>query len=233
VYSETNSLLFRIVRRAWIVLLTLAIVVGVVSWMLYTAPTDYRTTVLLAVHPDPTLSSADMLRAQDLVSNSSLMFSYADVFNSPLIENQALEGSGIPAHRRSDYSARTTVEPDSSVLRVTVEGPDRDAVALLAQQVAQRGDEASREIFPLFQIRPLMDDDIRVTAVTLSWTRTLLLAAVVGLIVGVLAAFWLDSLLAYRARGAATRTSAHVETSPGGHAQSPGAVLTGVTDSRR
>jgi capsular polysaccharide biosynthesis protein len=203
-WNDTNSLVIRVLRRWWVLLLVVPLVVGLASWHTLTTTDRFRTTILLAVGPDTSLPPADITRAADVLGNETMMPTFADIVSSPRVTEQAKADIQLPLERYDRYDVRVTVEPDSSVLRVAVEGPGEQTTQRLAQALPRAAEPVVLEAYPVFRLHSLEAGGGSTAIVSLSWVRTLLLACAIGLGVGILAALWVDSLIEYR-RNAAGR----------------------------
>ncbi len=180
------------------VVIILGIVMGLAVQQVLSSPDRYRSTALVVASPQRNLQGAEYLRALDLVSGAEVKATYADLFSSSLVVDPAMDAAGIDEDSRSEYRVRVTTEPESSILRIVTEGPDRQNVIALNEAVEASGTQVGGDLYPLFQITSLEAARGDAAVVSLSWFRALVLAGVIGLGLGVLVALWVDSLLQYR-----------------------------------
>lgn len=197
-WNDVNALVFRLLKRWWIVLGITAIVVAGAGWRVSDTPEQYRTTTMIVVSPNPDLEPSEILRAHDLLSNEMVMGTYSDVLASPRVVNEAMQASSPTTGRWTGYEVSVVAEPDSNVMRLTVEGPDRDAVESLTKNVRDQGGLVLTQLFSIFVIESLSSAEPVAELVSLPLTKALVFALVLGLGLGSLIAVWFDSLVQYR-----------------------------------
>jgi capsular polysaccharide biosynthesis protein len=197
-FEDANALVFRLLRRWWMVALVALAVIAAASLWIADTPPRYRATSLLAVGPNIGLEQSALLHVSDLLNNPTVIATYADVLGSPLVVDQAKGIAEIPQSDLADYTAQVTSEPDSAVLRITVEGSDRTLVERFSDGMKTSSQKVSNEQYPIYTLNSLESGTAGAVEVNLSWLRTLVLAGAVGVGLGILAALWLDAALALR-----------------------------------
>lgn len=202
-WNDINTLVYRLAHRWWIVALIVALVLAGAIWRVAAAEDTYRTTTLIVVSPNPDLEPSEILRAHDLLSNDMVMGTYADVLTSPLVVNDAMQSVSPSTGRWTGYDVSVVTEPDSNVMRLTVEGPDKDAVEALTKAVRDQGNVVMTRLFSIFVIESLSSAEPNAEHVSLPWTTALAFALILGLGLGTLVAVWFDSLMQYRGNAAA------------------------------
>lgn len=212
-WNDVNAVILRVLRRWWIVLSVLVIVVGTTFWGLSESLDRYQTTTLMVVGPNIDLEPSEVLRVADLLGSNMVMSTYADVMASPRVVANGMVAVAPENEDWSDYDVRVVQEPDSNVLRMVVEGPDGEMTEALAAAVMAEGQATLGELFPIYSISPLSAGDPQAYLISLPWARTLGISGGIGLGLGVLLALWLDSLLLYR------RSSLGIASRGGGASQ--------------
>ncbi|HEX5164850.1 MAG TPA: Wzz/FepE/Etk N-terminal domain-containing protein [Thermomicrobiales bacterium] len=197
-WNDVNAIILRVLRRWWIVLGIVAIVVGATFWGLSSSLDRYQSTTLMVVGPNVDMEPSEVLRVADLLGSNMVMSTYADVMSSPKVVASGMVEVDPARENWSDFEVRVVQEPDSNVLRMIVEGPDAATTASLAAAVQSNGQEALAELFPIYSISPLDAGAPQAYLISLPWVRTIGISVVIGLGLGVLLALWFDSLLAYR-----------------------------------
>ena len=197
-FEDAGSTLGRLLRRWWVIALVTLLVVGLASWWASSEPVRYRATAMMVLGPNPTLEQAELLRVADLINNKAVVATYTDVLGSPKVVDAAKGSLGLSASARDRYTARVTSEPDSNVIRITVEGPRRATVEQFAQAMQDSSLAATSELYPLYALTSLQSGGVFSTRASLSLPRTLLLAVVIGGGLGILAALWVDAVLSSR-----------------------------------
>lgn len=197
-WNDVNAVILRVLRRWWIVLSILVVVVGVTFWGLSGSLDRYQTTSLMVVGPNVDLEPSEVLRVADLVGSNMVMATYADVMSSPKVVAGGMVNVAPEKSDWADYEVRVVQEPDSNVLRMIVEGPDAALTEALAAAVQVEGQATLGELFPIYTITSLDASAPQAYVISLPWARTIGIAVGIGLGLGVLLALWFDSLLLYR-----------------------------------
>lgn len=197
-WNDLNALFFRLLRRWWIVAGITIVVLALAGARVSSSPDRYRTTTMLLIGPNVEMEASEVLRAADLVSRGTVAATFADVLASPLVVNPAMSSVTSDFSQWSRYDVRVVNEPDSSVLRLIVEGPTSDDVRALTNAIRAQSSVAMSQLLPIYTISPLYTSEASPELVSLPWVRALGLALVVGLTLGSLVALWYDSLLQYR-----------------------------------
>lgn len=197
-WNDVNAIVLRILRRWWIIVSVLVIVVGASFLGLSDSLDRYETTTLMVVGPNTDMEASEVLRVADLVGRNVVMATYADVMASPKVVAAGMVASDPTRSDWSAYEVRVVQEPDSNVLRMIVEGSDADLTAALTANVQSEGAATLAELFPIYSITPLNAGEPQAYLISLPWMRTIGIAVGIGLGLGVLLALWLDSLLAFR-----------------------------------
>lgn len=116
----------------------------------YNATPMYRARAQFLVSPGPTIlagESDDLVRSIEALDKRSIVATYAEILGSGMIFDETLSALQIDRSTVSDYDRSAVVLPDASVLELTVEGPNPEVAALLANQV---GDQAIDRIKGLY-----------------------------------------------------------------------------------
>ena len=188
--------LFR--RRWWLIPLTALVAAVIILAVNLTQAPRYRTSARFLVVPAPLEDPGDLVDSTEALNRPAVATTYAEVFNSPTLQQHAAATTGAVGF--NNYAFSTVVLPESSVLQLSVRGPDpavaQDlANALGAEVIAYL--QKFKSVYELHQLdpAPLVEDPyapqtLRDTAIAL------ILGAIVGavLVVGFPYLFGLLSL---------------------------------------
>jgi len=132
------KLYFRMLQRNWWLILLTAMVALIVSLLLsYAAIPQYQSTARFVISPSPSLTSGgDVVRSLDTLDRRSVGATYAEIMNSTRVFDDASKFIKIdPSVLSKNYKIQAVVLPDSSVLELSVFGPDSGIAADLANSV--------------------------------------------------------------------------------------------------
>jgi capsular polysaccharide biosynthesis protein len=147
------------IRNGWlvIVLTTLSAVSLALIISYYTTPL-YRSKARLVIGP-----SAKILASQEnTVVNSlwaldsrSIVSTYAEILISDRIYLQTTEELQLAPLEMGKYSLSSVALPEANVLEITVEGPNPETVALVANAVGQNAIEYINRLYVIYEINLL------------------------------------------------------------------------------
>jgi len=172
-------------RRAWVVSLVTAL--AILSAWAYsrTVPARYQATATVLAHPAASVTSASGYSSDlSLLSYGSLEQTFVGLARSSKLRDEAAAGMGLRGPSQHDYSAVANVLPASTVLEISVAGPDRNAVVTFANRLARAVSSATRRYFPIFTLTPLdpaVPPSIQIEPRT---GQNVLVGGLAGLIVG-------------------------------------------------
>jgi uncharacterized protein involved in exopolysaccharide biosynthesis len=210
---EAGSLVAKVLRRWWAVVLVVIIVMGLAGWQVATSPKRYRATAEMVISPNPGLSPADFQGTLDLLNNRTVSGTIADVIDSPAIVDPIFAELGLPTSGVDGYSVQAVNEPDSNAIRLLVEGPDRGPAIQLSTAVQARAQTVVAQQYPNMILTSLQAGEPKVAVANLSSIRALAIAGIVAVGLGVLVALWLDALFAYRHERRRTAVSSAIPSS--------------------
>lgn len=187
-----------ILRRWWVVLIVSIIIIGTINWRVASSPTSYQSTSLFAITPNQELAQDDLLRALGLLNNDTVSATFADVLSSPDTLNNAFASLESAPSNIGQYDLTATVEPQSNVIRITIEGPSENTVGMLYQAIRPIVEALVVDIYEVFQVRFLTPVSNEVESVGPPMTFAIVVSVIIGVGVGSLLALWLDSILHHR-----------------------------------
>jgi capsular polysaccharide biosynthesis protein len=172
-------------RRWWLIALaTIAAAAAAFAYSRQAAP-RYQGTATVLVHPAASVTKVtDLSTDLSLLSYGALEQTFVALARSDRLRDQAATGMGFSRDERDRYHAVANVFPASTVLEISVTGPDRGAVVALANRLSAVTSTATRQLFPIFSLTPL-DPAARPAAQVAPRTReNVLFGGLAGLIGG-------------------------------------------------
>jgi capsular polysaccharide biosynthesis protein len=149
------KLYFRMLQRNWWLILLTAMVALTVSLAIsYIAIPQFSAVARFIIIPSSSLTSgADVVRSLDTLDRRSVVATYAEVMNSSrILENATnflnLDATGIS----KDYSINAVDLPDSSVLELTVSGPNPQLAAELANTIGFQSITFTRSLNLIYEL---------------------------------------------------------------------------------
>ena len=182
-------LLLRVfVGRWWVPVLTAAIAVGAAwSWTGRQTPV-YRASQLLAVVPGPSIEGgSDILRSLEALERRTLLATFARLPSSNQTRRAVGEWLDLDARQLAPYRFSASVLSNTNILRVEVDGPDRDLAMELAETVAATMATDAQALYRIYALQPISTAEASGRPVFPDRQRNYLAAAVLGLLVGVVA----------------------------------------------
>ena len=152
------KLYFRMLQRGWwIILLTAMVGLSASLALSYLAVPQYETSVLFILSPSSALTSQnDIVDSLDTLDRPSIAATYAEIINSKRIFFNACSLIGQdPVVIAKNYTIRTVVLPESSVLALSVTGPDPLLATSLANATGQEAISFARSLNQAYELNVL------------------------------------------------------------------------------
>ena len=149
------KLYFRMLQKNWwLILLTAMTAVTVSLAISYAAVPQYSSIARFIIIPSSTLTSgADVVRSLDTLDRRSVVATYAEVMNSSRIFEGSADFLGLDANTIiKDYKIQAVDLPDSSVLELTVSGPNPELAAQLANAIGFQSITFTRSLNLIYEL---------------------------------------------------------------------------------
>ena len=149
------KLYFRMLQKNWWLILLTAMTALTVSLAIsYAAVPQYRAVARFIIIPSSSLTSgADVVRSLDTLDRRSVVATYAEVMNSSRIFEGSADFLGLDANALiEDYKIQAVDLPDSSVLELTVSGPDPALAAQLANAIGFQSITFTRSLNLIYEL---------------------------------------------------------------------------------
>jgi diguanylate cyclase (GGDEF)-like protein len=149
-----TKLYIRMLQKGWWVILLTALVAMVVSLVVaYFAVPTYRATARFIVVPNSSLTSGQaVLNGLDILDRVTVVTTYAEIMNSGRIYADTLALLKIQPKDMVDYTYQAVVLPNTSILELSVTGPNPETVATLANSVGYQMISYIQETNQVFDI---------------------------------------------------------------------------------
>ena len=187
----------RIIRKGWWLILITALValnLSLVYSYYLTRPT-YEAVARFIVSPNiQNIESKDLINSLEALDKRSIISTYAEVLNSREIINKTLNVLGMDPVRFAQYSPSVTVLPDANIIRFSVQGPDPQVAATLANSIGQNAIDFIRNLYVIYNIEFLDQAVVPTVPIEPQPLQNAGLALLAGLIFGVGLAIFRDQL---------------------------------------
>lgn len=130
----------RIIQRGWwlILISALAAVNFSLIYSYYIATPMYESVARFIVSPNfQNVESKDLVNSLVALDKRSIISTYAEVLNSQQVIDSTLQLLNLNPTEFSAYTTSVTVLPDANIIRFSVQGPNPEVAALLANSIGQ------------------------------------------------------------------------------------------------
>ncbi len=179
-------LYFQMLRRGWwLIVLTALLALAASLFFSFLVTPQYRATASFILIPSSiSLSTGpDVVRSYDTIGSVSVISTYAQIMNSDRIYSDTLAMLKLQPQQVKDYTYQAAVLPNTTILELSVTGPDPNVVAALANAIGDQTISYSDRINQVFVIT-FLD---RAVPPTLPISPQPLLNAGVALVFGLIA----------------------------------------------
>jgi capsular polysaccharide biosynthesis protein len=147
----------------------------------------YRTQATFIIAPNKNLpSSRDVVSAFTALDTLNIFSTYADILSSERVYEEANKVIDLDEAELSQYSRFTEMNPESLILGLTVDGPNPQTAAVLANEIGKYGIQFINAYFSVFEI-DFLDQAVATSQSYRPKTyRDMGIAAGIGLIIGLL-----------------------------------------------
>jgi capsular polysaccharide biosynthesis protein len=173
-------------RYWWMILLAFAIGFGSAAFFARRRAPAYRATTTLVVGPNENLKTTrEVVDSLNTLDRRSIVATFARLPPSRTVRQRAAQQLQLPETQLEPYDVKTAVVPDTNVLEVSVEGPDPRQATALADAVAEQTTHYTREFYDIYGMKVLDRAQEPTAAVGPGLSRSMLVGAALGLLIGV------------------------------------------------
>lgn len=187
--------LVRMLRRSWwLIALAVASAAGSSAYFTARQAPAYEVSTTLVIAPrDGITNRHEILDSLNTLDRRSIVATFAKIPLSRVVREAAQQQLALTAQHLRPYRVRTSVLPDTNIVKVTVEGPDPSLAALLANAIADQSTRHIKRVYRLYTFKTL-DPAIQPSQpVRPSRARTLGTGTALGLLLGVGLGFLVDA----------------------------------------
>jgi len=192
------KLYFQILRRGWWIVLLTALAATAASLIVsYISQPVYHVSTSFIVIPNPELlseSSGILLESLATLDKPTISQTYAEIINSPRIYRETLGQLGYNEQALIDYTHSAVVLPDSNIIELVVEGPDRITIVTLANTIGERAINYVQSTYKIFAMAVLDPAVLPILPIRPQPLRDAGFALALGLGVGIALAFLNETL---------------------------------------
>lgn len=194
--TRDQGIVFEALRRSWwVVLLALVFAVAAAAWMVSRETPQYAAEALLVVVPDRDLDDpSDVLRSLDALERRTILATLAELPGRAETERAAGGALGWDAAKLRRYWIGGSVVPRTNLLRIEVRGPEAEATARLATAAAHATRRDADRLYKVYSLRLLEEAEAPRRPIRPQPRRSLVVAGIVGLFLGLAAALGIELL---------------------------------------
>jgi capsular polysaccharide biosynthesis protein len=186
-------------RSWWIVLLAVVLAVGAAAWATSRQKPVYRASTSLAVVPNSEVEgTGDVLRSLDTLERRTVVATFAKIPSTVETRTDAARRLKLESRDLRGYRIRATVLPNTNIIKVDAEGPDPERAAQVANAAAAVTRREARHLYRIYTLRTLEEATPARRPFHPTPARNYLVAGILGLFLGIAAAFLFERLRAPR-----------------------------------
>lgn len=193
----------------WMAPVVLAAALGSVAYLNSgDAPPVYRTTATLAAVPHPSIRNhMQALRSVEVLERRTMVSTLSRFPASGRVRTWAAGRLETPLSDLRDYRVQTSVVPNTHLIRITVEGPDPEIAARFANALVGAAENNASKYYSVFALKVLDDAGVPGRSVERGEARAYVVAGLLGLFLGLGAAYGVGLLRVTWRRRPAPRTN--------------------------
>jgi diguanylate cyclase (GGDEF)-like protein len=182
---------FSVIMRWWWLVAICLIVVAIASFIFsFNQPPRYRSSVTLVVSPKKTIDEISTVRQSlDTLDKPSIINTYSEVLRSRLIYDQAQERLGLPEGERDSVKIFADPVQKTNLININAEGTNPLIVYNMANAVTEEGVSYIDDLYEIYDVKILDPATMASMPFSPNVVRDVGLGILLGLMLGVIAAF--------------------------------------------
>ena len=182
---------FSVIKRWWWLVAICLIVVAIASFIFsYNQPPQYRSSVKLVVSPKKTIDEISTVRQSlDTLDKPTIINTYSEVIRSRLIYDRAQDRLGLSDNERSTVEIFADPVQKTNLINIDAEGTNPLIVYNMANAVTEEGVSYIDDLYELYDVKILDPAKMPSEPFSPNVLRDVGLGILLGLMLGVIAAF--------------------------------------------
>jgi len=174
-------------RSWWIIALAALCAIGAALLSAYFATPIYVASARFIVSPNPSYlgGESNVIYSLDTLDKRSVITTYAEVLNSPRIYSETVASQNLAYKDLSQYSHGAVVLPDTNIVDFSVQGPDPELVALLANSIGQQAVKYTQSLYQVYDMTLLDPATIPTKPISPRPLQDAAVALVIGSVIGI------------------------------------------------
>ncbi|MFQ5791740.1 MAG: YveK family protein [Acidobacteriota bacterium] len=182
-------------RQRWVTLLVLAITIGSTVFFTIRQTPVYSASTMVAVTPNSRAQgTSEIIRSLDTLDRRTVIATMARIPPTREAREAAAARLQLSPGDLRGYSVRAAVLPNTNIIKIDVEGPEPQRAAELANAIAQITHQESRRMYRIYKMQTLSAAVAGRHPIYPSPQRNYMAGTILGLFLGVGAAFVTDYL---------------------------------------
>lgn len=171
----------------WRIIAIVTLLASILSVLISLTTTPiYRATTSFIIFPTENLtSSRDVVSSLDTLEQRSVITTYAEIMSSERVYLNTQSEMGEDIAPFAAYDRAITIQPESNIFYLHVDGPDPRMASVLANQVGTQGIALINSIYQVFDIEILDEATVPTVPIVPRPARSLLYFAAGGFLLGI------------------------------------------------
>ena len=185
-------------RGWWIVLLLIVIAIATSAILTAQQREVFQSSAMLVVAPtSDTNEPGEIIKTLETLERRTVIATFARIPSTPEVRQTIATEFKLPSAGRG-YRINGSVVPNTNILRIDVEGPDRAMVASVANRAAEVTAREARSLYRVYTMRMLAKAEAPSRPSYPDPRRNYLVAAVAGTFLGLAAMLVVERLRSRR-----------------------------------
>lgn len=188
-FGDTGRMIAAL-RKGWWLIPVVIVAALVIAAVLTSGQSPlYRSSTTMIVVPAPeTRDTGDILKSLETLERRTVVATFARIPSAPETRDAAGRRLAIGEEALKRYRIEGGVVPNTNIIRIDAEGPDPDVAARLANAAAAVTNAQARALYRIYTMQVLARANPESRPVQPDVRRNYLVALVLGVLAGIVAA---------------------------------------------